>query len=145
MRNNLMRYDVLIVESSFHDVRVECNVTLNLEYPTFSRNSQGSTSNRYFTIKGVILFVVAVLIYRIKNQNMFNIYKIGLLPIPMNFIGPKNKKLEESFGSSNINRLIVTLLYFPRAKKIFGSCLLNPKECTWVLPIPKKCSIREFN
>ena len=28
-----------------------------------SRNSQGSTSNRYFTIKGVILFGVAVLIY----------------------------------------------------------------------------------
>ena len=36
-----------------------------------SRNSQGSTSNRYFTIKGVvILFVVAVLIYRINSRNM---------------------------------------------------------------------------
>nr|YP_010340433.1 hypothetical chloroplast RF2 [Solanum imamense]YP_010340446.1 hypothetical chloroplast RF2 [Solanum imamense]UNZ92758.1 hypothetical chloroplast RF2 [Solanum imamense]UNZ92771.1 hypothetical chloroplast RF2 [Solanum imamense] len=50
-----------------------------------SRNSQGSTSNRYFTIKGVILFVVAVLIYRINNRNMVerkNLYLIGLLPIP---------------------------------------------------------------
>ncbi|KAK2992473.1 hypothetical protein RJ640_011612 [Escallonia rubra] len=47
-----------------------------------SRNSQGSTSNRYFTIKGVILFVVAVLIYRINNRNMVerkNLYLIGLL------------------------------------------------------------------
>ncbi|KAH1034508.1 hypothetical protein GYH30_054786 [Glycine max] len=33
-----------------------------------SRNSQGSTSNRYFTIKYVVLFVVAVLIYRINNR-----------------------------------------------------------------------------
>ena len=52
-----------------------------------SRNSQGSTSNRYFTIKGVILFGVAVLIYRINNRNMVerkNLYLIGLLPIPMN-------------------------------------------------------------
>ena len=52
-----------------------------------SRNSQGSTSNRYFTIKGVILFVVAVLIYRINNRNMVerkNLYLRGLLPIPMN-------------------------------------------------------------
>ena len=35
-----------------------------------SRDSQGSTSNRYFTIKGVVLLVVAVLIYRINNRNM---------------------------------------------------------------------------
>ncbi|GFP93236.1 protein ycf2 [Phtheirospermum japonicum] len=51
-----------------------------------SRNSQGSTSNRYFTIKGGILFVVAVLIYRINNRNMVeekNLYWRGLLPIPM--------------------------------------------------------------
>nr|AGW04483.1 hypothetical chloroplast protein [Astephanus triflorus] len=113
-----------------------------------SRNSQGSTSNRYFTIKGVILFVAAVLIYRINNRNMVerkNLYLIGLLPIPMNSIGPRNDTLEESVGSSNINRLIVSLLYLPKGKKISESCFLNPKESTWVLPITKKCSIPESN
>nr|YP_010449706.1 Ycf2 protein [Gardneria ovata]UTU96294.1 Ycf2 protein [Gardneria ovata] len=116
-----------------------------------SRNSQGSTSNRYFTVKGVILFVVAVLIYlinHIKNRNRAerkNLYLIGLLPIPMNSIGPRNDTLEESAGSSNINRLIVSLLYLPKGKKISESCFLNPKESTWVLPITKKCSIPESN
>nr|ATL62654.1 Ycf2 [Mostuea sp. Bremer et al. 5077] len=113
-----------------------------------SRNSQGSTSNRYFTIKGVILFVVAVLIYRINNRNMVerkNLYLIGLLPIPMNSIGPRNDTLDESVGSSNINRLIVSLLYLPKGKKISESCFLNPKESPWVLPITKKCSIPESN
>nr|QLI52986.1 hypothetical protein RF2 [Pennantia baylisiana] len=113
-----------------------------------SRNSQGSTSNRYFTIKGVILFVVAVLIYRINNRNMVerrNLYLIGLLPIPMNSIGPRNDTLEEAVGSSNINRLIVSLLYLPKGKKISESCFLNPKESTWVLPITKKCSMPESN
>ncbi|KAJ0501929.1 Protein Ycf2 A [Helianthus annuus] len=113
-----------------------------------SHNSQGSTSNRYFTIKGVILFGVAVLIYRINNQNMVerkNLYLIGLLPIPMNSIGPRNDTLEESVGSSNINRLIVSLLYLPKGKKIYESSFLNPKESTWVLPITKKCSMPESN
>nr|YP_009242107.1 hypothetical chloroplast RF21 [Stenogyne haliakalae]YP_009242127.1 hypothetical chloroplast RF21 [Stenogyne haliakalae]AMQ32904.1 hypothetical chloroplast RF21 [Stenogyne haliakalae]AMQ32925.1 hypothetical chloroplast RF21 [Stenogyne haliakalae] len=113
-----------------------------------SRNSQGSTSNRYFTIKGVLLFVVAVLIYRINNRNMVerkNLYLRGLLPIPMNSIGPRNDTLEESVGSSNINRLIVSLLYLPKGKKISASCFLNPKESTWVLPITKKCSMPESN
>nr|YP_010478081.1 Ycf2 [Carpesium cernuum]YP_010478100.1 Ycf2 [Carpesium cernuum]UVI59525.1 Ycf2 [Carpesium cernuum]UVI59544.1 Ycf2 [Carpesium cernuum] len=113
-----------------------------------SHNSQGSTSNRYFTIKGVILFGVAVLIYRINNRNMVerkNLYLIGLLPIPMNSIGPRNDTLEESVGSSNINRLIVSLLYLPKVKKIYESSFLNPKESTWVLPITKKCSMPESN
>nr|YP_009366557.1 Ycf2 [Mitragyna speciosa]YP_009366574.1 Ycf2 [Mitragyna speciosa]ARJ62267.1 Ycf2 [Mitragyna speciosa]ARJ62268.1 Ycf2 [Mitragyna speciosa] len=113
-----------------------------------SRNSQGSISNRHFTTKGVILFVVAVLIYRINNRNMVeskNLYLIGLLPIPMNSIGPRNDTLEESVGSSNINRLIVSLLYLPKGKKISESCFLNPKESTWVLPITQKCSIPESN
>nr|AMH87587.1 Ycf2 [Syringa meyeri] len=113
-----------------------------------SRNSQGSTSNRYFTIKGVILVVVAVLIYRINNRNMVerkNLYLRGLLPIPMNSIGPRNDTLEESVGSSNIDRLIVSLLYLPKGKKISESCFLNPKESTWVLPITKKCSMPESN
>nr|YP_009366129.1 hypothetical chloroplast RF2 [Scutellaria lateriflora]YP_009366147.1 hypothetical chloroplast RF2 [Scutellaria lateriflora]YP_009995123.1 hypothetical chloroplast RF21 [Scutellaria scordifolia]YP_009995142.1 hypothetical chloroplast RF21 [Scutellaria scordifolia]ARJ61585.1 hypothetical chloroplast RF2 [Scutellaria lateriflora]ARJ61586.1 hypothetical chloroplast RF2 [Scutellaria lateriflora]QNP09417.1 hypothetical chloroplast RF21 [Scutellaria scordifolia]QNP09436.1 hypothetical chloroplas len=113
-----------------------------------SRNSQGSTSNRYFTIRGVILFVVVVLIYRINNRNMVerkNLYLRGLLPIPMNSIGPRNDTLEESVGSSNINRLIVSLLYLPKGKKISESCFLNPKDSTWVLPITKRCSMPESN
>nr|YP_009735334.1 hypothetical chloroplast RF21 [Pterocarya stenoptera]YP_009735355.1 hypothetical chloroplast RF21 [Pterocarya stenoptera]YP_010926670.1 hypothetical chloroplast RF21 [Pterocarya x rehderiana]YP_010926690.1 hypothetical chloroplast RF21 [Pterocarya x rehderiana]YP_010926758.1 hypothetical chloroplast RF21 [Pterocarya rhoifolia]YP_010926777.1 hypothetical chloroplast RF21 [Pterocarya rhoifolia]YP_011002396.1 hypothetical chloroplast RF21 [Pterocarya macroptera]YP_011002418.1 hypothetical ch len=113
-----------------------------------SRNSQGSTSNRYFTIKGVVLFVVAVLIYRINNRKMVerkNLYLTGLLPIPMNFIGPRNDTLEESFGSSNINRLIVSLLYLPKGKKISESRFLDPKESTWARPITKKCIMPESN
>ncbi|KAK9001258.1 hypothetical protein V6N11_083046 [Hibiscus sabdariffa] len=111
-----------------------------------SRNSQGSTSNRYFTIKGVVLFVVAVLIYRINNRNVVerkNLYLTGLLPIPRNSIGPRNDTLEESFGSSNINRLIVSLLYLPKGKKISESCFLDPKESTWVFRITKKCIMPE--
>nr|USG57653.1 hypothetical protein RF2 [Primula ranunculoides]USG57672.1 hypothetical protein RF2 [Primula ranunculoides] len=113
-----------------------------------SRNSQGSTSNRYFTIKGVILFVVAVLLYRINNRNMVerkNLYLIGLLPIPMNSIEPRNDTLEDLKESSNINRLIVSLLYLPKRKKVSESSFLNPKESTWVLPITKKCSMPESN
>ncbi|KAL2248774.1 UNVERIFIED_CONTAM: Protein Ycf2 [Sesamum indicum] len=63
----------------------------------------------------------------------------------MNSIGPRNDTLEESVGSSNINRLIVSLLYLPKGKKISESCFLNPKESTWVLPITKKCSMPESN
>nr|YP_009627453.1 Ycf2 [Tinospora cordifolia]QCC70900.1 Ycf2 [Tinospora cordifolia] len=121
-----------------------------------SRDSQGSTSNRYFTIKGVVLLivkgvvllVVAVLIYRINNRNMVerkNLYLMGLLPIPMNSIGPRNDTLEESFGSSNINRLIVSLLYLPKGKKISESCFMDPKESTWVLPITQRCIMPESN
>ena len=115
-----------------------------------SRNSQGSTSNRYFTIKGVLLFVVVVLLYRINNRNMVerkNIYLLGLLSIPINCIGPRNDTLEKSFWSSNINRLIVSLLYLPKGKKISASCFLDPKESTstWFLPITKKCIMPESN
>nr|WDS80565.1 Ycf2 protein [Lantana camara]WDS80566.1 hypothetical chloroplast RF21 [Lantana camara] len=109
---------------------------------------KGSIRNRYFTIKGVILFVVAVLIYRMNNRNMVerkNLYLRRLLPIPMNSIGPRNDRLEESVGSSNINRFIVSLLYLPKGKKISESSFLNPKESTWVLPITKKCSMPESN
>ncbi|KAL8249509.1 hypothetical protein R6Q59_006377 [Mikania micrantha] len=74
-----------------------------------------------------------------------NLYLIGLLPIPMNSIGPKNDTLEESVGSSNINRLIVLLLYIPKGKKIYESSFLNTKESTWVLLITKKCSKPESN
>ncbi|KAL5555600.1 hypothetical protein UlMin_037836 [Ulmus minor] len=115
-----------------------------------SRNShlQGSTSSRYFTIKGVVLFVVVVLIYRMNNRKMVerkNLYLTGILPICMNFIGPRNDRLEEFFWSSNINRLIVSLLYRPKGKKISKSSFLDLKESTWVLPITKKCIMPEFN
>nr|AYH52059.1 Ycf2 [Amphilophium buccinatorium] len=115
-----------------------------------SRNSQGSRSNRYFMImiKGVILFLVAFLIIRMHNRNMVerkNLYLRGLLPIPMNSIGPRNDTLEESVGSSYINRLIVSLLYLPKGKKISESSFLNPKESTWALPITKKCSMPKSN
>nr|YP_010179332.1 hypothetical chloroplast RF21 [Allium changduense]YP_010179350.1 hypothetical chloroplast RF21 [Allium changduense]QUV75777.1 hypothetical chloroplast RF21 [Allium changduense]QUV75795.1 hypothetical chloroplast RF21 [Allium changduense] len=113
-----------------------------------SRDSQGSTSNRYFTIKGVVLLVVVVLISRITNRKMVerkNLYLMELLPIPMNSIGPRNETLEESFWSSNINRLIVSLLYLPKEKKISESCFMDPQESTWVLPINKKCIMPESN
>ncbi|KAJ7941858.1 Protein Ycf2 [Quillaja saponaria] len=74
-----------------------------------------------------------------------NLYLTGLLPIPMNSIGPRNDTLEESFGSSNINRLIVSLLYLPKGKKISESSFLDPKESTLVLPITKKCIMPESN
>ncbi|KAJ7941874.1 Protein Ycf2 [Quillaja saponaria] len=63
----------------------------------------------------------------------------------MNSIGPRNDTLEESFGSSNINRLIVSLLYLPKGKKISESSFLDPKESTLVLPITKKCIMPESN
>nr|YP_009424976.1 hypothetical chloroplast RF2 [Habenaria radiata]YP_009424993.1 hypothetical chloroplast RF2 [Habenaria radiata]ASU93505.1 hypothetical chloroplast RF2 [Habenaria radiata]ASU93522.1 hypothetical chloroplast RF2 [Habenaria radiata] len=113
-----------------------------------SRDSQGATSNRYFTIKGVVLLVVAVLISRINNRKMVerkNLYLMGLIPIPMNSIGPRNETLEESFWSSNRNRLIVSLLYLPKGKKISESCFMDPQESTWVLPIKKKCIMPESN
>jgi hypothetical protein len=45
-----------------------------LEYLTFTQFT-GSKSNRYFMIKGVVLFVVVVLIYPINNQKMVKIKK----------------------------------------------------------------------
>lgn len=46
-----------------------------------------------------------------------NIYFSRLLPIPMNFIGPINDILKESFGSSYINMLIVSLMYLLKRKR----------------------------
>jgi hypothetical protein len=74
-----------------------------------------------------------------------NLYLIGLLPIPMNSIGPRNDTLEQSFWSSNINRLIVSLLYLPKGKKISESYFLDPKESTWFPPIIQKCIMPESN
>nr|AZL92881.1 Ycf2 [Cuscuta japonica] len=113
-----------------------------------SRNLQGSPSNRYFTIKSVILFVVGVLLYSINNKNMVerkNLYLTGLFPLPMNSAGPIKDRLEETIGSSNINRLSVLLLYFPKGKNISERYFLNPKETTGVLTITKKGSRPESN
>jgi len=70
---------------------------------------------------------------------------MGLLPIPMNFIGPRNETLKEFFWSSNINRLIISLLYLPKGKKISESYSMNLQENAWVLPINKKCIMTESN
>nr|YP_010287005.1 hypothetical protein RF2 [Limnobium laevigatum]YP_010287022.1 hypothetical protein RF2 [Limnobium laevigatum]UKT61085.1 hypothetical protein RF2 [Limnobium laevigatum]UKT61086.1 hypothetical protein RF2 [Limnobium laevigatum] len=105
-----------------------------------SRDSRGSRSNPYFTIKGVVLFVVVVLICRINNRKMIErktFYLMGLLPIPTNRIGPINDRLEESFWSSNLNRLSVLLLHFPKGKNIDENCFMDSQESTWVLPINK--------
>ncbi|KAK9042666.1 hypothetical protein V6N11_017732 [Hibiscus sabdariffa] len=80
-----------------------------------------------------------------SDPEMWIIQGTGLLPIPRNSIGPRNDTLEESFGSSNINRLIVSLLYLPKGKKLSESCFLDPKESTWVLPVTKKCIMPESN
>ncbi|KAI3860004.1 hypothetical protein MKW92_050839 [Papaver armeniacum] len=63
----------------------------------------------------------------------------------MNTIGPIKDTSEESFWSSNINRLIVSLLYLPKGKKISESCFMDLKESTWVLPITKKCIMPDSN
>nr|QJQ78861.1 Ycf2 [Glycyrrhiza triphylla] len=122
---------VSLINIFFHQERFIKLLDSRIWSILLSRNSQGSTSNRYFTIKGVVLFVVAILIYRINNRKMVerkNLYLTGLLPIPMNSIGPSNDTLEESFESTNINRLIVPLLYLPKGKKISESSFLDPKE-----------------
>ncbi|KAF1854528.1 hypothetical protein Lal_00043421 [Lupinus albus] len=95
-----------------------------------SRNSQGSTSNRYFTIKDVVLFVVSD-----GRKKKYLLDRAS--SIPMNSIEPRNDTLEESFESSNINTLI--------EKKISESSFLDPKESIRVLPITKKCIMPESN
>nr|YP_010712982.1 Ycf2 protein [Corydalis ledebouriana]YP_010712995.1 Ycf2 protein [Corydalis ledebouriana]WDA93727.1 Ycf2 protein [Corydalis ledebouriana]WDA93740.1 Ycf2 protein [Corydalis ledebouriana] len=109
----------------------------------------GSPSNRSFTskvvglVKGVVLILVAVLISRMYHQTMVerqNLYLKGLLPLPMNSIGPRNDTL---FRSSH--RLVVSLLYLPKGKKISESCLMDPKGSPWVLPITQKCIMPESN
>nr|YP_009299139.1 hypothetical chloroplast RF21 [Pelargonium exhibens]YP_009299183.1 hypothetical chloroplast RF21 [Pelargonium exhibens]AJB99053.1 hypothetical chloroplast RF21 [Pelargonium exhibens]AJB99098.1 hypothetical chloroplast RF21 [Pelargonium exhibens] len=109
-----------------------------------SRNSRRKTG--HFTIGGVLLFVVVVLMYRMSHRNMVekkNSYLTGVLPIPLNPIGHRNDTLEESIGFSNINRLILPLLYLPKGKKIPESSFLDPNESTWALPITQKSIMPE--
>nr|YP_010711452.1 Ycf2 protein [Corydalis turtschaninovii]YP_010711481.1 Ycf2 protein [Corydalis turtschaninovii]YP_010711640.1 Ycf2 protein [Corydalis wandoensis]YP_010711669.1 Ycf2 protein [Corydalis wandoensis]UGO88880.1 hypothetical protein RF2 [Corydalis turtschaninovii]UGO88897.1 hypothetical protein RF2 [Corydalis turtschaninovii]WDA92015.1 Ycf2 protein [Corydalis turtschaninovii]WDA92044.1 Ycf2 protein [Corydalis turtschaninovii]WDA92295.1 Ycf2 protein [Corydalis wandoensis] len=109
----------------------------------------GSPSNRSFTskvvvlVKGVVLILVAVLISRMHHQTMVerkNLYLRGLLPLPMNSIGPRNDTL---FRSSH--RLVVSLLYLPKGKKISEGGFMDPKGSPWVLPITQKCIMPESN
>nr|YP_010389642.1 hypothetical chloroplast RF21 [Chesneya acaulis]UPT34344.1 hypothetical chloroplast RF21 [Chesneya acaulis] len=91
-----------------------------------SRNSQRT---RYFTIKTVVLVVVAILLFRINDRKMIerkNLYLRGLLPIPMHSIGPSYDRLEDSKDSSTINRLILPLLSLPKVKKISERSFLDP-------------------
>lgn len=44
-----------------------------------------------------------------------NLYLIGILPIPLNFIDSRNKTLEESFW-------IVLLMYILKGEKKFWEC-----------------------
>nr|YP_009994350.1 Ycf2 protein [Cuscuta africana]YP_009994403.1 Ycf2 protein [Cuscuta africana]QNP08474.1 Ycf2 protein [Cuscuta africana]QNP08475.1 Ycf2 protein [Cuscuta africana] len=119
-----------------------------------SRNFPGSTRNRYFNIKikGVLFFVVGILIYRLNNQNMVAIksfYLRGLLPIPLNCTGSKKDPLKQASGFSNINKLSVLLLSCPtgKVKNLSKSFLLNPKatNANEVIPITKGGSSPESN
>nr|QWL22922.1 hypothetical protein RF2 [Cassytha capillaris] len=105
-----------------------------------SRDSQGSISTRHLTIKAVLLLVVVTFIYRSNNRNMVerkNLYLMGFLPIPINSIGTQNDPLKEDFRSSYINRLIVSLLFFRKGKKIDESCFVDPKQTTSVLQMER--------
>lgn len=74
-----------------------------------------------------------------------DLYLTGLFPIQLHSIGLRNDTLEESFLSANITRLIVSLLYLTKGKKISESGFLDPTESTGVLPITKKCIMSEFH
>nr|UDZ61548.1 hypothetical protein RF2 [Helanthium bolivianum] len=111
-----------------------------------SRDSQGSRSNPYFMIKGVVLLVVVVLISGINNRKMVerkNLYLTELLPIPipMNSIESRNETWEDSLRSFNIKKFPFSLLW----KRISESCFMDPQESTWVLPINQKWIMPEFN
>ena len=57
----------------------------------------------------------------------------------MNFIGPKNDTLEESFGSSNINRLLAAIVAAAAVASSLGAPLI--RICSWlgfyILPTKK--------
>nr|YP_010760185.1 Ycf2 protein [Cuscuta haughtii]YP_010760237.1 Ycf2 protein [Cuscuta haughtii]WEY30160.1 Ycf2 protein [Cuscuta haughtii]WEY30161.1 Ycf2 protein [Cuscuta haughtii] len=96
-----------------------------------SRNLPGSTRNRDFTIKGVLVVVVGILMYRMNTQNMVerkNLYLKRVLPL--------------SFTNTNdqargLTKMSMLLLSFPKGKTLSENSLLKPKENTEVLPITK--------
>nr|ANQ38696.1 Ycf2 [Cynomorium coccineum]ANQ38697.1 Ycf2 [Cynomorium coccineum]ANS54317.1 Ycf2 [Cynomorium coccineum] len=84
-------------------------------------------------IKGVVFFIIVVLLYCINNRNMIeskNLYLTGIFPVPFNLIGPINDTFEESFLSYNINRFILSILYLSKTKSIPKSCFIYNNN-TW--------------
>lgn len=80
-----------------------------------------------FKIKGVVLFVIAGSLYiEVTTERWLKGKLIGLLPMTMNFIGPRFDTLEEFFGSSNINRLIISLFIFQMEKRSLRVVFLDP-------------------
>nr|AAY58019.1 Ycf2 [Cuscuta sandwichiana] len=96
-----------------------------------SRNLPGSTRNPYFTIKGVIVVVVGILIYRMNTQNMVerkNLYLKRFFPLPFT---------DTSDQARGLTKMSMLLLSFPKGKTLFENYLLKPTEKTQVLPITK--------
>nr|YP_010760364.1 Ycf2 protein [Cuscuta micrantha]YP_010760416.1 Ycf2 protein [Cuscuta micrantha]WEY30339.1 Ycf2 protein [Cuscuta micrantha]WEY30340.1 Ycf2 protein [Cuscuta micrantha] len=96
-----------------------------------SRNLPGSTRNRYFTIKGVIVVVVGILIYRMNTQNMVerkNLYLKRFFPLSFTYTNDQARGL---------TKMSMLLLSFPKGKALSENGLLKPKEKTQVLPITK--------
>nr|YP_010760245.1 Ycf2 protein [Cuscuta volcanica]YP_010760296.1 Ycf2 protein [Cuscuta volcanica]WEY30220.1 Ycf2 protein [Cuscuta volcanica]WEY30221.1 Ycf2 protein [Cuscuta volcanica] len=93
-----------------------------------SRNLPGSTRKRYFTIKGVIVVVVGILIYCMNTQNMVerkNLYLKRFFPLSFTYDDDQARRLI---------KMSMLLLSFPKGKT---NSLLKPKENTEVLPITK--------
>nr|YP_010759888.1 Ycf2 protein [Cuscuta chinensis]YP_010759940.1 Ycf2 protein [Cuscuta chinensis]WEY29813.1 Ycf2 protein [Cuscuta chinensis]WEY29814.1 Ycf2 protein [Cuscuta chinensis] len=96
-----------------------------------ARNLPGSTRNQSFTIKGVIVVVVGILIYRMNTQNMVerkNLYLKRFFPLPFTHTNDQARGL---------TKMSMLLLSFPKGKTISENSLLKPKENTEVLPITK--------
>nr|YP_010760057.1 Ycf2 protein [Cuscuta corymbosa var. stylosa]WEY29933.1 Ycf2 protein [Cuscuta corymbosa var. stylosa] len=96
-----------------------------------SRNLPGSTKNRDFTIKGFMVVVVGILIYRMNTQNMVE----GKNPyfkrfFPLSFTSTHDQ-------ARGLTKMSMLLLYFPKGKTLSENYLLKPKENTEALPITK--------
>nr|YP_010760484.1 Ycf2 protein [Cuscuta polyanthemos]YP_010760536.1 Ycf2 protein [Cuscuta polyanthemos]WEY30459.1 Ycf2 protein [Cuscuta polyanthemos]WEY30460.1 Ycf2 protein [Cuscuta polyanthemos] len=96
-----------------------------------SRNLPGSTKNRYLMIKGVIVVVVGMFLYRMNTQNMVerkNLYLKRFFPLSFTCTDDQARGL---------TKMSVLLLFFPKGKSLSENHLLKPKENTEVLPITK--------
>nr|WEY30519.1 Ycf2 protein [Cuscuta gronovii] len=96
-----------------------------------SRNLPGSTRNRSFTIKGVIVVVVGILICHMNTQNMVERKNPYLKRFfPLSSTGTNDK-------AHGLTKMSMLLLSLPKGKIISENSLLKPKENTEVLPITK--------
>ncbi|KAF3680667.1 hypothetical protein FXO38_02178 [Capsicum annuum] len=68
-----------------------------------------------------------------------SVFSDSTFTVPMNSIGPRNDPLEEYLGSSNINGLIVSLLYYLPKGKMIGIIL----ERALILVRGERCCGRE--